>query len=112
MMLDRQRLSAYVGSDASFEAQFLTLLRETVADCVRALDPPTLETYRALHAAKPGLMVATTQSLGLEISQICDALLETSAWPLQNALASRLDELRGQLRQLSLEIETVLADST
>ncbi len=112
MILDRQRLAQYVGSDAAFEAQFLALLLATVSDCMGALDPLTNQTYRSLHAAKPGLVVATTEKFAAQLSQVCDVLVEATTWPLPAPQVERLEDLRLQLQQLSLEIHQALAQRT
>jgi hypothetical protein len=109
MILDRQRLVQYVGSDASFEAQFLALLAESVGSCIHALNLPSPETYRALHAAKPGLAVATTEDFAVQLGIVCDLLVEVEQWPLPAAQAQSLEEVRVQLQQLGLEIQQALA---
>jgi hypothetical protein len=109
MILDRQRLADYVGSDASFEAQFLTLLAETVSACIDALNPPSAETYRVLHSAKPGLVVSTTETFAVQLGQVCDVLVDVAQWPLPHAQAKSLVDLRVQLEQLGFEIRQALA---
>lgn len=109
MILDRQRLALYVGSDAGFEAQFLALLAETVESCADALNPPSPETYRALHAAKPGLVVATTEDFAAQLGIVCDLLVEVAQWPLPLEQSPSIEAVRLQLQQLSLEIKQALA---
>jgi hypothetical protein len=108
MILDRTRLAQYIGVDASFEAQYLTLLAQTIQTCMESLVKPTSQTYGALHAAKPGLMVATTLSFSEQFSSACDRLMLVSDWPLSDDVALKLIDLHAQLEKLFEEIQNLL----
>jgi hypothetical protein len=111
MMLDRERLAGYVGSDAAFELEFLRLLHGTVANCLEALSQPTLQIYGTLHAAKAGLSVATTEELRQCIDTACELTANLPESGLTLEVRSALARLDTPLAQLKAEIASILSAS-
>jgi hypothetical protein len=109
MILDRARLAQYVGSDPEFEAQYLTLLRETVRSCQLALNTSKQDLYRSLHAAKPGLMVATQEAFSTLLTQVCDELLVSTDEAFSDQQTLLLEKMRVDFIELATDIQVVLS---
>jgi len=108
MMLDRARLAQYVGHDPEFEAEFLSLLMSTVQTCLAALATPTLQIYSTLHAAKVAIAVSTCEEMRGQIERACDQTVNLLDTGWTDEAHQALAHLMGSMKQLALEIKTVL----
>jgi hypothetical protein len=109
MMLDRERLSGYVGCDSALELEFLKLLQATVESCLASLSNPTSQIYRTLHAAKAGLSVATCEQLRHCMSTACELTGNSHHTSLTLEAKLQIAQLRPLLAQLQSEIACILS---
>jgi hypothetical protein len=109
MMLDRERLSGYVGCDSALELEFLKLLQATVESCLASLSNPTSQIYRTLHAAKAGLSVATCEQLRSCMNTACELTWNSQHTSLTSEAKLQLAQLRPLLAQLQSEIAYILS---
>jgi hypothetical protein len=110
MLLDRGKLANYIGSDLAFEREYLGILRQTVQSCCAALSMPTIDIYKLLHGAKPGIVIATCAELSDLLMQCCDQTLLDSRKEVVLAPATLilLDSLYEQLQRLEKELGAIL----
>jgi hypothetical protein len=109
MGVDRNKLQEFFAGDEGLEREFLGLLLDNLRACDLALATalaPAADSaawtglYKTLHAAKPGVMMASDDATSQSISAACDALSKSdlqAAMPLVRQLQFQLAELDSDL---------------
>lgn len=109
VMLDRERLARYVGTDPAFEREFLKLLAQSTDECLQALVAPTHDIYAKLHAAKAGISVAAHEELRGLLQQACDQTMTLQTSGLTDEARQTLQSLEPLIAQLFREIRAVIS---